>query len=325
MAQVRVAFIGAGALASRFHYPSIASLPDVEIAAVAELNPERAKAAAEKYAIPRTYSDYKQMLTEIDPQAVYVIMPPQYLFEPANHALKQGRAVFTEKPLGLNTAQARHLAYMAEANRCITQVGFQRRFIPALIELKRRVEERGPIHTVSVNFLKPTPNMASPAGLYDGVIDPLMCDGIHAVDNLRWLAGGEVERVSGDVRIRYVPGTSANAVTAHVTFSSGAVGLLHFSYVTGRRIFRAEIHGQNITAYVDADKDSYIVADGKEPEVFDSSQFGKDLGGQDYHWLGFWHEHRSFIDSIKDGRQPSCNFSDTVKTMDLVDRIYQNR
>ncbi len=325
MAKIRVAFIGAGALASRYHYPSVASLPDVEIAGIAELNPERAKAAAAKYGVGRTFGDYKQMLAEVDPQAVYVIMPPQYLFEPVNFALKQGRNVFIEKPFGMTTDQAKHLAYVAETHGCTTQVGFQRRFIPAMTALKRRVEERGPIHTVSVSFLKHTPDLSRPAGLYDGVIDPLRCDGIHAVDNLRWLAGGEVERVASDARIRYVPGTMANAVTAHVAFSSGAVGLLHFSYVTGRRIFRAELHGQNATAYVDADRESHFVADGNEPEVFASNAFGEDLGGQEHHWLGFWHEHRSFIDCIQEGRRPSCDFHDAVKTMELVDRIYQSR
>jgi len=53
--KVRVAFIGAGALASRYHYPSVTSLPDVEIVAIAELNPERARAVTEKYGITKTY------------------------------------------------------------------------------------------------------------------------------------------------------------------------------------------------------------------------------------------------------------------------------
>lgn len=325
MSDVRVAFIGAGALASRYHYPSVATLPDVEIAAVAELNPQRAETAAERYGIPKTYVDYKQMLEEVDPQAVYVIMPPQYLYDPVSYALKQGRHVFIEKPPALTTIQARQLAYLADQHGCLTQVGFQRRHVPAMTALRARVEERGPIHTASVSFLKSTRHLDRHAGIYDGVIDPLTSDGIHAVDTLRWLCGGEVEHVTSHAKTRYVPGPFANAITAYVTFSTGAVGLLHFSYVTGRRIFRAELHGQNVTAYVDPDRESYIVADDGEPEVFESSSFGQDLGGRPEHWLGFWHEHRHFVDCIKEGRQPSSNFADAAKTMALVDRIYAGR
>jgi predicted dehydrogenase len=325
MSKVRVAFIGAGSLASRYHYPSVTSLPDVEVAAIAELSAERARAAAEKYGIERTYGDYKQMLQEVDPQAVYIIMPPQFLFEPVTYALAQGRAVFVEKPPALTTDQTAQFAYLAEKHNCITQVGFQRRHIPAMSDLKRRVEERGPIHTVSVAFLKSTPRgLDRPAGLYNGVIDPLRCDGIHAVDNLRWLAGGEVVKVTSDTRRMFVPGPFANATTAYVNFDNGAVGLLHFSYVTGRRIFRAEIHGRNITAYVDADRETYVVADEGQVEQVQSSSYGEGPEKPE-RWLGFWHEHRYFVDCIKEGRQPHCDFSDAIKTMELVDRIYQSR
>jgi predicted dehydrogenase len=94
MPKTRVAFIGAGSLANAVHYPSVTSLPDVEVAAIAELNPERAQKTAEKYGLARTFSDYKEMLAEVDPQAVYCIMPPQFLFEPVTYVLQQGRAVF---------------------------------------------------------------------------------------------------------------------------------------------------------------------------------------------------------------------------------------
>jgi virulence factor len=327
MDKVRVAFIGAGSLANRRHYPSVTSLPDVEVAAIAELNQERAHATADKFGVERVYADYRKMLDEVDPHAVYVIMPPQYLYDLVVTILKQKRAVFIEKPPGMTTLQAREFAYFAEENGCVTQVGFQRRFIPAMTDLKRRVEQRGPIHSVSVAFLKATNNLKQPAGVYGGVIDPLTVDGIHAVDNLRWLGGGEVVRVSSHVRARYVPGPVANAVMAQVEFASGAVGQLHFSYVTGQRIFRAEIHGQNATAYVDADRESYFVADNGEPEVIQSKQYGDALGGQEEHWLGFWHEARHFIDSVKEGRvdHDGPTFAEGAKTMELVDRIYQNR
>jgi len=37
---------------------------------------------------------------------------------------------------------------------------------------------------------------------------------------------------------------------------------------------------------------------------------------------GFWHENRYFIDCVKAGIQPSCNFADTVKTVELIGQIY---
>lgn len=330
--RVRVALIGAGTMANTYHYPSLASFPDVELVAICDLIQEKARETARRLNIPaeRVYADYKKMLADVEPRVVYVLMPPQYLYEPAMYALKQGRHVFVEKPPALTTNQARMLAYTAGEHRCVTMTGFQRRFIPAVTALRRRVEERGPIHFAEVAFLKATSNLATPAGFYDGAIDPLTSDGIHAVDNLRWLCGGDVVEVHADVRQRYIPGPVPNSFFATVAFSTGAVGTVHYNTVTGRRIFRAEFHGQNVTGYVDADRESFVVADNHEPETTSSAEFGRSVlrPGEElrpYHWLGFWHESRHFIDCVKLGRQPSSHFADAVKSMELVERILQAR
>lgn len=324
--RIRVALIGAGSMATTYHYPSLASFPEVELAAICDLVPEKAERAAARFQIPRVYADYRRMLAEVEPRAVYAIMPPQHLYEPALEVLKQGRHLFVEKPLGLTTNQAQLLAYTAARHQCLTMVGFQRRFIPAVTALRRRVEERGPIDFAEVTFLKATADFGRPAGEYAGEVDPLTSDGIHAVDNLRWLCGGEVVEVRAEVRQRHVPGPVPNDYFALVTFSSGAVGAVHYATSTGRRIFRTEIHGKNITAYVDADRESYLVADNETPEVTASREYGLSAprSGEEIeprHWLGFWHENRHFIDCLKAGRQPSSHFADAVKTMALVERI----
>ena len=198
--KVRVAFIGAGVLANSIHYPCLASLPDVDIVAACDLVEDKARETAERFGIPRTFTNHEEMLEEGDPQVAYVIMPPQNLFEPAAAVLSQGRHLFVEKPLGMTVKQARMMAYLAQENSCLTAVGFQRRHIPAMTELKRRAEEQGPIHQATVSFLKGGSNrpLDQPAAVYGGAIDSLTVDGIHAVDNLRFAspASPSLERAS---------------------------------------------------------------------------------------------------------------------------------
>jgi virulence factor len=328
--KLRVAFIGAGKQANWRHYPSVASQPDVELAALCDRDEAKAAETAERWGVPKTYTDYQQMLAEVDPQAVYIIMGPDAVQEPVTYALKQGHNVFTEKPPGLTLNQIKLLAYHAEQKSCITMVGFQRRFIPAMTALRTRVEERGPIHSAAVANLKSARDLTQPAA--SEVLDQLTSDGMHAVDNLRWLCGGEVERVTSSVRTLYAPGPVANAVMAQVQFSSGAIGQLNYDLVSGGSalgegatapgIFRAEIHGRNISAFVDAERDSYIVADSGERETFESRVFGQPFGETPEHWLGFWHESRYFIDCVKAGVQPHCNFADAAKTWELIEAIY---
>ena len=324
--RIRVALIGAGNLATSVHYPCLASLPDVELAATCDLIEDKAKAAAEKFGIPRVFTDFEAMLEEVDPQVVYAITMPQHLYEPAATVLQQGRHLFVEKPLGLTTKQAQMLAYFAAENSCLTAVGFQRRHIPALTAMKAKLEKPGPIHQATVSFLKGGRDLSAPAGIYGGAIDNLTCDMIHAVDNMRFLCGGEVEELAAHVCARYIPGPYNNEFTALASFSTGAVGVLNCSYVTGVGVFRVEFHGRDVSAYVDAASESFIKRDKDDSEFYESKEFATKEGlpgDESLNWMGFWHEDRHFIDCVKEGRQPSTHFGDAVKSMELVERILQ--
>lgn len=73
---VRLAMIGAGAMANRVHYPSLTSFQDVEIAAICDLDDERLQATAARYGIEKRYHDYRRMIDEVAPDAVYAIGQP---------------------------------------------------------------------------------------------------------------------------------------------------------------------------------------------------------------------------------------------------------
>jgi virulence factor len=319
----RAAVIGAGHIALTYHLPSLVTFPELALEAVADLVPRQTELARERFGIPRAYADYRTMLREVDPEVVYVFVRPQDLFEPAAACLAERRALFVEKPLGITTWQARRLAALAERAGVATMVGFQRRHVPALRALLARLQARGPVWGATVSFLKCLP-ADEPAGLYGGAVDALTSDGIHAVDLLRFLCGGEPARVAADVRRRRLPPPFPDSHTALVTFSSGAVGVLAFHYIAGRRVFRAEAHGPGATLCVDPDRESSFVADNGEPEVRASASYdtwGGAPGGRPEHWLGFWHEHRHFLDCLAWGQPPTSHFGDAVRSMELAERI----
>jgi len=53
--RVRVAMIGAGRMANRVHYPSLASFDDVEIAAICDINPQALNETADRYGVSKRY------------------------------------------------------------------------------------------------------------------------------------------------------------------------------------------------------------------------------------------------------------------------------
>ena len=316
---VTLALIGAGAMANTMHYPSLSQMDDVDMAAVCDLVPEKAEETAKKFGIDKTYTDYREMLDEVAPDAVYVLMPPHHMFDIAIEVMNRKHHLFIEKPPGLNAFQNRRLAECAERNKVLAMCGFQRRFVPLVNTMRKEVEERGPIHTAVVTYVKceyPDP------GYYGGAADILSCDGVHAVDALRDLCGGDAVTVASDIRA--LGADDSNAFYAIIKFSSGATGILETNWACGRRFYKVEMHAQGISAYAEPDEDGMLYKDGElEGKQFDPAQCAR--SEKPWRRLGFFDENRHFIDCVKAGKQPLTSLEDTVKTMELVDRIYHSQ
>ena len=316
---VRVALVGAGGMANGMHYPSLAEMKDVKMAAICDKVPEKAGETAARFGIERQYADYRRMLDEVDPDAVYVLMPPHHVFDVAVEVMGRGHHLFIEKPPGLNAFQNRQMSVCAKRNGVLAMCGFQRRYVPLINALRAKVEKRGAIHTAVVTFIKCSYPEAS---YYGGAIDILSCDAVHAVDTLRHLCGGDVVSVASDVRTLGADGP--NAFYAIVKFSSGATGILQTNWACGRRFFRVEMHGQGISAYADPDEGGVLYRDDDTVgEAFDPAVCAKN--DADWHRLGFFGENRHFIDCVKTGKTPCSSLEDTVATMELVDRIYDSQ
>ncbi len=305
-------------MANSVHYPSLAEFPDVEMAALCDLDEQKLQATAAKFGIERTYTDYRKMLDEVDPEAVYVLMPPHHLFDLAINILNQKRHLFIEKPPGVTREQTRNMALTAERNGCLTMVGFNRRFIPLIREVRKRVDEHGPMLQCVATFYK---NSVGAGPYYGGAIDILTCDAVHAVDMLRYM-GGEVAAVAGDVRALHA--TYDNSFNALVRFENGCTGVLLTNWVVGKRVHTFEMHAKGFSAFIDGDTQATLYSGNNDPgEVLDS----RAVAGSDAHfkYYGFYGENRHFIDSLQENRLPETHLGDAVKTMELVERIYRSQ
>jgi virulence factor len=311
-AKIRVAMIGAGTMANNVHYPSLASFDDVEIAAICDLDPERLRTTADKYQVECRYADYREMVQKIAPDAVYVIGPPHLMFDIWMWCLREGLNLYIEKPMGITSHQARALAHMADQKNCITQVSFQRRSAPMVVQLREECLKRGPIVHAVCTFYKCN---IEP---YLEARDHMMDDGVHAIDTLRWMCGGEVVEVQSLTKRVLVP--DINFITALLHFDNGATGVMLNSWTSGRRIFKVEMHAPGICVEAEHENKGYLYADGDTKGVEYDTR--KAAGSNDlYIFGGFQAKNREFIDALKNGTQPSSNFADALKTMEVAEMI----
>jgi len=310
--KVKVAMIGAGGMANYVHYPSLASLEDVEFAGICDIDTERMNTTGDKYGIEKRYTDYRKMIEETAPDAVYAVGLPTFMYPVWVWCLEQGMNMFVEKPLGITSHQANILAYLAEQNNCITQVGFQRRNAPIAVKMKEECEKKGQIFHSVCEFYK------FHIVPYTQAADRLVDDGIHAVDTIRWMCGGEVVKVHSQMKKIGVPDN--NYVSAIIEFDNGSTGILLNTWASGRRVFRLQMHAPGAVAEVDIEGKASLYLDGDTTgTTYDTKEVS---GGEEfYEFGGFKAKNREFIDSLKSGKPASSNFADAVKTIELAETI----
>ena len=306
---VRVAVIGAGRMANAVHYPSLASFEDVEIAAICDLDAERLNTTADNYGVEARYSDYRKMIEDVAPDAVYAIGQPHTMFDVWTWCLQRGLNLFIEKPMGLTVHQARMLAHLADKNGCITQVGFQRRACPMLVTLRDECLRRGPIVHAVCEFYK------CDIKPFVDAQDHMMNDCVHSIDTVRWMCGGEVVEVHSRCKRVGVP--DVNFIGALLQFDNGATGFVINSWCSGRRVFRVEMHTPAVWADAEPEGEGRLYADRDLEGVrYDTRQVaGSD---EDFVFGGFRAKNREFIDAVKAGAQPGSCFADAVKTMEVA-------
>lgn len=318
--RVKLALIGAGVMANRHHYPSLAERPEVELAALCDLVPEKRQATAERLGIPLQFSDYREMLDKVKPDAVYCLMPPQILFDIAADVLLRKLNLFVEKPLGLNAFQAGELARHAERNGCLTMCAYNRRFAPLVVRAKEEVDRAG-----GVQLCRATMHKHNTAMYFNGAIDVLACDAVHVVDLLRFM-GGEVKGVEAAVS-RFPMAEDkdhVNSWIAVVRFENGAVGELSAHWAAAGRRLYFEMHNPLVSALSELEVSLTLMRHGqKEAETVLAAELAGSTDSR-ITW-GYKAENDHFIDCLLSGRQPQTNFADAAKTAALVERIWQGR
>ena len=130
---IKSAVIGCGYL-GRFHAEKYAKSTNCELAAVVDVDGERAAAVAQTSgALPLT--EYRK-LRELGVTCASVVSDTSTHHEIARWLLDNGIDVLVEKPMTVTTAEARELIALAEARGRVLQVGHLERFNPAFRAVK---------------------------------------------------------------------------------------------------------------------------------------------------------------------------------------------
>jgi predicted dehydrogenase len=196
---------------------------------VCDMNEAAARKLATDWGFARTATNWTAVISDPEIDIVSVCLPNFLHTEVTLAALQAGKHVLCEKPLALTAASAKPLLEAARAATTISGTVFNYRRIPALAEMKARIEAGDIGRPIQISVQYQSDYAADPRLPHSWRYEfakagpgALLDVGTHAADTMRFLFG-DVEAVVGAVSTisiaqRYLPLTATSG-HGHVALS----------------------------------------------------------------------------------------------------------
>jgi len=188
----RFALLGAGRI-GKVHARAVAANPDSELVAVADAYPEAAEAIARQYGCSTRTIDAIERADDLD--AVVICTPTDTHADLIERFARAGKAIFCEKPIDLSVPRVKACLKVIEETGARLMVGFNRRFDPHFMALRRAIDAGsiGKVEMVNITSRDPGPPPYEYIGRSGGIFRDMT---IHDFDMARFLLGEELVSVT---------------------------------------------------------------------------------------------------------------------------------
>lgn len=318
--------IGCGEMAQAYHGPSYVRYAqthaDTMLAACCDLDTDKAAAYRDRFGFRAAYSDLDVMIEREKPDAVCLMVPERLTCDVTCRVLAHGVPLMMEKPPGRTAAEIDRMIAAADATGAATQVAVNRRFLPLVMELRRRVDERfqaEDLQHIRYDFTR--------IGRTDA---DFSLTAIHGIDTVRFLAHADYETIHFHYREFPQLGPTTANLFLDCTLTSGATAHLEFCPVSGVVVERATLYCHDHTFFAHLPMWQQFDAPGWLQHVAKGT-LAADLSGDDvcadeaYVTMGFYGENASFFDDIRAGRRPQTDLAAVRQSVVVAEYVRERR
>jgi len=288
--KVRIGFIGVGGMAEH-HMNTLQNIETAVLAAVYDINGERAKQIGDKFGA-EVFASEMALLDSGKVDALYVCTPPFTRGDTETMAAERGIHLLSEKPVGLDMDTVNRIGRKISEAGIINSSGYCLRYLDNVQKAKAYLTNK-PINMVvayRIGGLPPTKWFAQ----MDQSGGQMVEQSTHQVDLVRYLVGefDQVQAVYAQRSIRNIDPDATIPDVGVVSFrlKSGAVGSFVNSCVS-------DYHGRgDIEIY---GPDFYLSIDGHSLTIRDAHQNITETCTTDFYAA----QNSAFVEAIRSGRQ----------------------
>jgi predicted dehydrogenase len=341
--KIKIGIIGTGTI-SHEHIKSYKKNPNVELYAFCDIDEKKLAEMAKKYGIENTFTDYNEMLSMPELDAVSVCVWNSEHAPCTIAALNAGKNVLCEKPMSISTQNAIAMKEAAEKNNKLLMIGFVRRFGNDAAVLKDFIEkdELGEIYYTKATYLR---RNGAPGGWFGNKElsggGPLIDLGVHVIDLVRYLMGNPkpvsvygltFQKLSDRKNIKGSQGYCSSGkgktdifnvedlATAIIKFDNGAALTIEasFSLNIKKDTGTIELFGVKGGAKLSPELEIYTEVNDYLVNLNFDTETSLAFNGL------FENEINHFVDCVKDGIPCKAPAEDGVEIMKILDGIYKS-
>jgi predicted dehydrogenase len=245
---IRYGILGFGLHAVKRLMPGFAQAKNCRVSALSRRKLDDARASARQFDIAEAFDSAEDLCKSKQVDAVFVATPNSCHLDDVLLALRHGKPVLVEKPMGLNAGECKKMVEAAHKAKLALGVAQVFRFEESTARLRERVAARevGKIVFARSEFCYPGRGHArkwlNQRAIAGG--GPIADVGVHCIDALRFILQDEVLRVGARSSADRESGDVEAAGAVSLEFSRGALGVV---LVSTRASYRTplEIVGEN--------------------------------------------------------------------------------
>jgi predicted dehydrogenase len=140
LSATRIGFVGVGGMGQCAHLRNYVTVPNCEVAAIAELRPRLARKVAARYGIERVYPSHAEMLANEKLDGIVASQPFNRHGQLVPELVKAGVPVFTEKPLAASLEVGEKIVAAVRGSGTWHMVGYHKRSDPATMYAKAEID-----------------------------------------------------------------------------------------------------------------------------------------------------------------------------------------
>jgi UDP-N-acetyl-2-amino-2-deoxyglucuronate dehydrogenase len=322
--------VGCGRI-SRNHFEALRKVEGLTLAAVCDIVPERADAAAQHEGVP-AFTSYEEMLQRADCSVVSICTPSGLHAAQGALAARTGKHVITEKPMAITLGQADDLVKTCDDAGVFLFVVKQNRLNPP-VQLLRRAIDKGRFGRIflantTVRWQRPQDyyDAAPWRGTWEFDGGAIMNQASHYVDLIQWLVG-PVESVMANTATQARRIEAEDSGVALLKFRSGALGVIEVNVLTYPRNLEGSI---TILGEKGSVKIGGTAVNRVEHWLFadydDDDKLVESASTNPPNIYGFGHEgyYRNVLSVLRGEAQPQTDGRAGRKSLELILGIYES-